>query len=70
MLYQKGEKMLDKAISTVTMGPKGQVVITKEIREMFHINPGDRIVVLADIKRGIAIIKESDFLSLRLKDEE
>ena len=62
--------MLDKAISTVTMGPKGQVVITKEIREMFHINPGDRIVVLADIKRGIAIIKESDFLSLRLKDEE
>lgn len=54
--------MLDKAISKVKVGPKGQIVITKEIRDMFDIKPGDGVVVLADKDRGIAIIKESEFL--------
>ncbi|MCM1122446.1 MAG: AbrB/MazE/SpoVT family DNA-binding domain-containing protein [Eubacterium sp.] len=40
---------------TVKIGEKGQFVIPKEAREMFGINPGDTILVLGDIKRGIAI---------------
>lgn len=51
-----------KFMSSVKVGPKGQIVIPKEVREMFNINPGDTIVVLADINRGIAI-QQSDVLA-------
>ena len=42
---------------TATVGEKGQIVIPKEAREMFSINPGDSMVVLCDKKRGMAIVK-------------
>lgn len=44
---------------TVKIGEKGQFVIPKEAREMFDINPGDTLIILADIKRGIAIPPKS-----------
>ena len=40
---------------TVKIGEKGQFVIPKEAREMFDIHPGDTILVLGDLERGIAI---------------
>lgn len=40
---------------SVTVGTKGQIVIPKEAREIFDINPGDTIMLLGDRKRGIAI---------------
>ena len=40
---------------TVTVGQKGQIVIPKQAREVFNINPGDNLVVLGDEERGIAI---------------
>lgn len=40
---------------SVKIGEKGQFVIPKEAREMFDLNPGDTVIVLADEKRGIAI---------------
>ena len=42
-------------MSSVRVGPKGQIVIPKEAREMFGIKPGDMLVLLADKKRGIAL---------------
>ncbi len=42
-------------MSSVRVGPKGQIVIPKEAREMFGIEPGDLLVLLADKKRGIAL---------------
>ena len=42
-------------MSSVRIGPKGQIVIPKEAREMFGIGPGDTLVLLADKKKGIAI---------------
>ena len=42
-------------MSSVKIGPKGQIVIPKEAREMFGIGPGDTLVLLADKKRGIAL---------------
>ena len=39
------------------VGEKGQIVIPKEIRTMFNINPGDSIIVLCDQERGIALLK-------------
>ena len=35
-------------MSSVRVGPKGQIVIPKEAREMFGIEPGDMLVLLAD----------------------
>ena len=51
----------DKFVGVCKVGEKGQIVIPKEAREMFGIIPGDSVVVLADKKQGIAIIK-SDFI--------
>ena len=41
-------------MSSVKVGPKGQIVIPKEVREMFGIRPGDTLLILADSTRGIA----------------
>ena len=38
-------------------GEKGQIVIPKEIRNMFDINPGDSVIVLCDKEKGIALLK-------------
>ena len=53
--------MKDKFIGVAKVGEKGQIVIPKEAREMFNINPGDSIVVLCDKEKGIALLK-SDFM--------
>ncbi|MBO5483087.1 MAG: AbrB/MazE/SpoVT family DNA-binding domain-containing protein [Spirochaetaceae bacterium] len=51
-------------ISTVTIGEKGQIVIPKAAREMFNLEPGDTIVLLADKKRGIALVQNDRMMSL------
>ncbi len=53
--------MKDKYMGPVKVGPKGQIVIPVEVREMFDINSGDTLILLADKKRGIAIEKHSFF---------
>jgi len=53
--------MKDKFIGIAKVGEKGQIVIPKEARDMFNINPGDSIVVLCDKEKGIALLK-SDFM--------
>ena len=40
---------------TATVGAKGQIVIPKEARGLFGIQPGDTLLLLGDIDRGIAI---------------
>lgn len=47
----------DKFVGISKVGEKGQIVIPKEARKMFDINPGDSLVVLCDKKRGIALVK-------------
>lgn len=48
----------------VTVGDKGQIVIPKRARKVFHIQAGDRLMVLGDEAQGIAIIKADDMLNL------
>lgn len=50
-----------KYMNSVKVGPKGQIVIPKEVREMFQIKPGDTLVILADVERGIALERYSVF---------
>lgn len=47
-----------KFAGTVKVGEKGQIVIPKEIRDLFEIQPGDTLLVLGDTKRGIGIVKD------------
>ncbi len=51
----------DKYLWTATVGEKGQIVIPKQARELFGIQPGDTLVLLGDIKRGIAIPPKEAF---------
>jgi AbrB family looped-hinge helix DNA binding protein len=56
--YTKGAFMeKNKHIGICKVGEKGQIVIPKEAREMFNINPGDSIIVLCDKEKGIALLK-------------
>jgi AbrB family looped-hinge helix DNA binding protein len=52
---------------TVKVGERGQIVIPKEARETFDINPGDRLMILGDEKKGIAIVKEDLMKNFALK---
>ena len=43
------------------IGTKGQFVIPAEAREIFGFQPGDTILLLGDIEKGIAIARKEDF---------
>lgn len=49
------KKQEGKYAWTVKVGEKGQFVIPKEARDVFGIKPGDTLIVLGDVERGIAI---------------
>jgi len=49
------ESMQDKFMTTVRIGPKGQIVIPKEARTVFGIQPGDTLLVLGDEKNGLLV---------------
>ena len=57
---------------TVTVGEKGQFVIPKQARELFDIKPGDTLILLGDIERGIAIPPKAAFEAIhnRIFDTE
>ena len=42
---------------TVKVGEKGQIVMPKEARTLFHISPGDTLLVLGDEETGIIVTK-------------
>lgn len=46
-------------MGTVKVGPKGQIVIPKEVREMLGVGPGDSLLLMADSTRGVALQKQS-----------
>ena len=50
-----------KYMSSVKVGPKGQIVIPKEVRDLFQIEPGDTLMLLADAEKGIAIERYDGF---------
>ena len=53
------KKDIKPYMGTVKVGPKGQIVIPKEIRDMFEIEPGQSLMIMAHPKRGIAIERQS-----------
>ena len=41
---------------SLTVGSKGQIVIPKKAREIFHIQEGDQLLLLGDEERGLALL--------------
>lgn len=52
---------------TVKVGERGQIVIPKEAREIFNINPGDTLLVLGDEEQGLAITKADAMKEVAIK---
>jgi AbrB family looped-hinge helix DNA binding protein len=49
-----------KGVWMVKVGEKGQIVIPKEARDMFGITPGETLLLLGDLKQGLAITNAPD----------
>ena len=52
------------------VGEKGQIVIPKDARKMFNITPGDSLLVVGDIKKGLALVKVDEFVDKLGEDDE
>ena len=66
-MLRKGVLIMDsekRFIVSVKVGPKGQITIPVQARNMFNIKEGDTLMVMGDIERGIALIKDDAFYEL------
>lgn len=57
----------------VKIGERGQFVIPKEVRERFGLQPGQEILVLGDVERGIAILpkeKQQEYMAKIFAEED
>ena len=69
MLAPKGKHIF----GLVPVGSKGQIVIPKKAREVFHIEPGDSLMLVGDEAQGLAIVtntQASKMLEAILKGDE
>lgn len=57
------KRIKENFLWTVNVGEKGQIVIPKEAREVFKIKPGDTLLLLGNLQRGIAIVNNDDYVN-------
>ena len=57
-------KPLRTVLGTARVGDKGQIVIPKEARRLFNIQPGDTLLLVGDEKNGIIISRPELLRSL------
>ena len=51
-----------RVFGTAKVGDRGQIVIPKEARELFHIQPGDTLLILGEEETGL-IVSRPEVLS-------
>ena len=54
----------NRFIVSVKVGPKGQITIPVEARNMFNIKEGDTLMVMGDPNRGLALLKADAFYKI------
>jgi AbrB family looped-hinge helix DNA binding protein len=47
----------------VKVGDKGQIVIPRDARKLYNVNPGDTLLVLGD-QKGMALLKQEVFQAI------
>ena len=50
-----------RVFGTAKVGDRGQIVIPKEARELFNIQPGDTLLILGEENKGL-IVSRPDLL--------
>jgi AbrB family looped-hinge helix DNA binding protein len=58
MKLPKGKKFY----GSITVSERGQIVIPVEARRDFDIEVGDKLLVMADLEKGIVLAKASDLI--------
>lgn len=48
----------------VRLGPKSQIVIPREVRDIFGLSPGDSLLLMADREKGIALVDPAEYTEL------
>ncbi|MBQ7434082.1 MAG: helix-turn-helix domain-containing protein [Lachnospiraceae bacterium] len=49
---------------SVTVGERGQIVIPQKARKVFHIEPGDHLLIFGDEERGLAVVPKTGVVAL------
>ena len=44
-----------RVFGTAKVGDRGQIVIPKEARELFHIQPGDTLLIIGEECKGLIV---------------
>ena len=57
-----GKANAKRVFGTAKVGDRGQIVIPKEARELFHIQPGDTLLILGEEETGL-IVSRPEVLS-------
>ncbi len=50
-----GKSKSQRVFGTAKVGDRGQIVIPKEARELFHIKPGDTLLILGEAETGLIV---------------
>ena len=61
--YKMQEKDGKYIFGVVKVGDKGQIVIPRDARKVYNIQPGDTLLMLGD-QKGIALIKTEIFQNI------
>ena len=71
-----GKTNTRRVFGTAKVGDRGQIVIPKEAREMFNIQPGDTLLILGESDAGLIVSRPealndlADKLLNTVKNEE
>ena len=57
-----GKGTVRRVFGTAKVGDRGQIVIPKEARELFNIQPGDTLLILGEEETGL-IVSRPEVLS-------
>lgn len=52
------------AFGAVTIDDKGRITLPKKAMDVFKLKPGDKLMLLGDVKQGMALTKMNFFTSL------
>ena len=50
-----GKQSSQRVFGTAKVGDRGQIVIPKEARELFQIQPGDTLLIMGESNKGLII---------------